>query len=152
MLEALLLRFAPNLPPPLRRVASPGRIALLAQFMMFGTVGLFGLTLDTATVYALRGRLGLYGAGLAAYMVGASGTWLLNRSWTFRGKGGGPAHRQWARFLIANSFGFVLNRGTYALLVTFVPLAAMQPVIATSAGAVAGMFINFNLSRRMVFR
>jgi putative flippase GtrA len=61
-------------------------------------------------------------------------------------------HRQWAMFLLTNMAGFVLNRGTYALLVTFVPLAAAQPVIATSAGAVAGMFVNFGLSRRLVFR
>jgi putative flippase GtrA len=152
MMQTLLFRLVPMLPPPLRRVASPARVQLLAQFMMFGTVGLFGLVLDTTTVYALRARLGLYGAGLAAYAVGATGTWMLNRLWTFRGQGSGPAHRQWARFLAANSVGFVLNRGTYALLVTFVPLAAAQPVIATSAGAVAGMFINFSLSRRMVFR
>jgi putative flippase GtrA len=31
-------------------------------------------------------------------------------------------------------------------------VAAAQPVIATSAGAVAGMFVNFSLSRRLVFR
>lgn len=152
MLQTLLVRLLPILPMPLQRLASPARIHTLAQFMMFGTVGLAGLVLDTATVYALRSRLGLYGAGAAAYGVAATGTWLLNRLWTFRGRGGGPAHRQWARFLAANLVGFILNRGTYALLVTFMPLAAEQPVIATSAGAIAGMFINFSLSRRMVFR
>ena len=128
------------------------RRMLIVQFLMFGTVGLFGLVLDTATVYGLRHQLGLYGAGLVSYIVAATGTWLLNRLWTFRGSGSGPAHRQWARFLAANAVGFVLNRGTYALLVTFVPLCAAQPVFATSAGAIAGMFVNFNLSRSMVFR
>jgi putative flippase GtrA len=128
------------------------RRTLIVQFLMFGTVGLFGLVLDTATVYGLRHQLGLYGAGLVAYVVAATGTWLLNRLWTFRGSGSGPAHRQWARFLAANAIGFVLNRGTYALLITFVPLCAAQPVFATSAGAIAGMFVNFNLSRALVFR
>jgi putative flippase GtrA len=152
MLQTLLLRIVPMLPPPLRRAISPGHVLVLSQFMMFGTVGLAGLVTDTLTVYGLRGWLGLYGAGLAAYLVGATCTWTLNRWWTFRGQGSGPAHRQWARFLAANSLGFALNRGTYALLVTFVAAAAAQPVIATSAGAVAGMFVNFTLSRRMVFR
>jgi len=69
-----------------------------------------------------------------------------------RGSGSGPAHRQWARFLAANAVGFVLNRGTYAVLVTFVALCAAQPVFATAAGAIAGMFVNFTLSRTMVFR
>ena len=54
--------------------------------------------------------------------------------------------------MITNLAGFVLNRGTYVLLVTFVAAAADQPVIATSAGAVAGLFVNFSLSRRLVFR
>ena len=151
-MNALLLRLATQLPAPARDLATEARIRMLVQFIMFGTVGLVGLVLDTATVYALRHQLGLYGAGLVSYVIAATGTWVLNRAWTFRGAGSGPAHRQWARFLAANAVGFVLNRGTYALLVTFVPLCAAQPVFATSAGAVAGMFVNFNLSRTMVFR
>ena len=55
-------------------------------------------------------------------------------------------------FMLANLGGFVLNRGTYALLVTFVAEAANQPVIAVAAGAIAGLLVNFTLSRRLVFR
>ena len=119
---------------------------------MFGTVGTVGFLIDTATVYTLRHWLGLYGAGAVAYGVGATLTWILNRLWTFRGKTSGPAHQQWARFLLVNLGGFVLNRGTYAALVTFVPLCAAEPVWAVAAGSIAGMFLNFNLSRSMVFR
>src|SRR5215472_13480482 len=151
-MNALLLRLAQELPTPMRRFASPARIGVLVQFLMFGTVGVAGFVADTATVYALRGALGLYGAGLAAYFSGASVTWILNRTWTFRGQGGGPVHHQWARFLMVNAAGFMLNRGTYALLVTFVPLCAEQPVFAVAAGALAGMFVNFDLSRKLVFR
>lgn len=125
--------------------------ALVAQFLRFGTVGAIGFLIDTATVYALRGRLGLYGAGMVSYLLAASCNWALNRAWTFRGRGNGPAHHQWARFLAANLVGFVLNRGTYAALVTWVPLCAAQPVFAVAAGSVAGMFVNFALSRRVVF-
>lgn len=131
---------------------TPAQRAVFFQFLRFGVVGVAGFVIDTATVYGLRGSLGLYGAGAVAYVVAASGNWLLNRVWTFRGKGSGPAHHQWMKFMVANLFGFVLNRGTYAILVTFVAAAASQPVIATAAGAVAGMFLNFHLSRRVVFR
>lgn len=151
-MHALLLRLATQLPPPARDFATEARIRTLVQFMMFGTVGAFGWVLDTATVYALRGSLGLYGAGMVSYVVAATGTWLFNRLWTFRGSGTGPAHRQWARFLAVNALGFVLNRGTYALLVTFVALCAAEPIYATAAGALAGMFVNFGLSRAIVFR
>ena len=159
-MDALLAHLARLLPRPLRDRATPDRLALAAQFARFAMVGLAGLVVDTATVYALRGRLGLYGAGFAAYGTGATTTWWFNRLWTFRAHteqararpGGTRAHRQWALFLLANSAGFVLNRGTYALLVTFVPVCAAQPVLATSAGAVAGMFVNFAMSRSVVFR
>jgi putative flippase GtrA len=140
------------LPAPLRLVATPARIAMARQFLRFGVVGTLGFVVDTATVYALRGSLGLYGAGVAAYVVAASFNWLINRLWTFRGQGSGPAHRQWLKFMLANLVGFILNRGTYALMVTYVAAAAAQPVIAVAAGSVVGMFINFDLSRRLVFR
>jgi putative flippase GtrA len=151
-MNATLHWLAACLPPSAGRHLTEARIHLLTQFARFGVVGLAGLVVDTATVYALRGYIGLYGAGFAAYGIAATTTWLLNRLWTFRGKGGGPVHRQWARFLAANSMGFLLNRGAYVVLVTMLPIAARQPVIATSAGAVAGMFLNFSLSRRLVFR
>jgi putative flippase GtrA len=151
-MHALLLRLATRLPPPVRRVATSARIITLVEFLKFGTVGVVGFLADTATVYALRHSLGLYGAGAVAYGVAASVNWILNRLWTFRGKGSGPAHQQWARFLLVNLAGFVLNRGTYAALVTFVPLCAAEPVWAVAAGAIAGMFLNFSFSRTMVFR
>jgi putative flippase GtrA len=151
-MHALLLRLATRLPPSARQFANSARIFTLVQFLMFGGVGAVGFVADTATVYALRRSLGLYGAGAVAYGVAATVTWILNRVWTFRGKGSGPAHRQWARFLLVNLGGFVLNRGTYAVLVTFAPLCAAEPVWAVAAGAIAGMFLNFSLSRAMVFQ
>ena len=140
------------LPPTLRRNITASRLVLLRQFLRFGVVGTLGFIIDTITVYSLRHRLGLYGAGVLAYVIAASANWVLNRLWTFRGQGSGPAHRQWAAFMLTNLAGFTLNRGTYALLVTFAASAADQPIIATAAGAIAGMFVNFTLSRRWVFR
>jgi putative flippase GtrA len=152
-MTAFLLRLSDRLPAPLRARASEARIQLLVQFTMFGLVGLIGFVIDTATVYALRHAVGLYVAGIAAYFTAATGTWLCNRVWTFRHHARTDSwHVQWRRFLAANLGGFVINRGVYALLVTFVTAAARQPVIAVFAGAVAGMTLNFNLSRKMVFR
>ena len=149
----LLLRLSARLPGPLRALATEARLRLLTQFLMFGAVGLVGFAIDTATVYALWPRVGLYVAGVLAYFTAATGTWLCNRLWTFRGQAGAdPWLVQWARFLVANLGGFAVNRGVYALLVTVWPLAARHPEIAVFAGALAGMGLNFNLSRKMVFR
>jgi putative flippase GtrA len=135
-----------------RRFVTPAQCRVIAQFVRFGIVGAVGFLVDTATVYAVRHELGLYGAGVAGYVTAATANWVFNRLWTFRGQGSGPAHRQWAMFMVTNLGGFVLNRGTYALLVTFVAVAARQPVIAIAAGAIAGLAVNFTLSRRLVFR
>jgi putative flippase GtrA len=152
-MTALLLQLSAWLPPSWRHFATEARIHMLVQFGMFGVVGLVGFVIDTATVYALRHAVGLYVAGVAAYFTAATGTWFFNRLWTFRHLARtDPWHVQWRRFLTANLGGFVINRGLYALLVTFVAVAAREPVIAVFAGALAGMTLNFNLSRKLVFR
>jgi putative flippase GtrA len=135
---------------PLARALS-GR-PILAQFLRFGVVGTFGFLVDTATVYGLRGMLGLYGAGAFAYLTAGSANWLLNRLWTFRGQGSLPIHHQWARFLAVNLIGFSVNRGTYFALVTWSALCHRQPVFAVAAGAIAGLGFNFHLSRTVAFK
>lgn len=140
------------LPGFLGRAATPARLALFAEFIRFGCVGLCGFVVDTAVVYSLRAQLGLYGAGMAAYVVAVTVTWGLNRLWTFRGRSRGPVHRQWALFLATNLVGFALNRGAYVILIATTEVARVYPVIAIFAGAVAGMFVNFTLSRKVVFK
>jgi putative flippase GtrA len=136
----------------LRMLLTHRHAPLLLQFLRFGVVGGIGWVADTATVYALRPFIGVVAAGLLAYPVAASVTWAINRAWTFRGQGEGSAFAQWLRFLAGNSLGFALNRGTYVVLVSTVGVIADNPVIATAAGAIAGMFVNFHISRKMVFR
>jgi putative flippase GtrA len=138
--------------PLSRHLLAPERLRLLRQFVQFGLVGLIGFVADTATVYALRGPLGLYGAGLVSYVVAATVTWVFNRIWTFRGQGSGPWHHQWIRFLLATLLGAVLNRGTYFVMIAAWPVAAAYPVIAVFGGAVAGMFANFAMVRKFVYR
>jgi putative flippase GtrA len=136
----------------LTRTLTAERLALLRQFLRFGTVGFGGFIVDTTTVYSLRAWAGLYVAGAIAYLTSATFTWGVNRIWTFRGRGGGPVHRQWALFLAANALGFGLNRGTYFTLITVSAFCYANPVMAIAAGVAMGMFLNFHLSRTVVFR
>ncbi|WP_206030122.1 GtrA family protein [Roseomonas sp. AR75] len=130
--------------------AERGRMAL--QFLKFGVVGTIGFVVDTAVLYAgLALGLGLYGGRAVSYLAAATTTWALNRAWTFRGQGSGPALRQWAVFVAVNLVGFACNYGTYALLVAFVPFVANHPILGVAAGSLAGMVGNFVLSRRFVF-
>jgi putative flippase GtrA len=136
----------------LTRTLTTERLALLRQFLRFGTVGAGGFVVDTTTVYSMRAWIGLYGAGALAYVTAATFNWAANRIWTFRGRGGGAAHRQWALFLATNALGFVLNRGTYFILITISAFCYGHPIVAILAGTAMGMFLNFHLSRTVVFR
>ena len=131
---------------------TPRRRALAGELLRFGVVGASGFVVDTAVVYAVKGLIGLYAAGLASYVVAATWTWLFNRMWTFAGRGSGPAWRQWLRFMAVNLSGFVLNRGAYLLLVGFSATCREYPVLAVAIGSVLGMFANYFGSRRLVFR
>jgi putative flippase GtrA len=128
------------------------RSRTLLQFLRFGVVGTLGFLVDTAVLYAgLAAGLGLYGGRAVSYLAAVTTTWALNRAWTFRGYGDGPALRQWGVFVVVNLVGFAANYGTYAALVGGVSLVAHHPVIGVAAGSLAGMTGNFLLSRRFVF-
>ena len=53
--------------------------------------------------------------------------------------------------MFVNLSGLVFNRGAYVLLVVYSAVCREWPVLAVAAGAVAGLFANFFLSRRLVF-
>ena len=128
-------------------------LSLAAQLLKFGTVGGLGLLWDVSTVYALQPLIGVTGAALGAFFVAATMNWMLNRLWTFRGRGSdAPLVRQWLSFLGANGLGFTLNRSTFFALIWSVPFCRAHLVTALAAGSLAGMCANFTLSRRLVFR
>jgi putative flippase GtrA len=147
MQTTLLHRLAPLLHriPPEQRV-------VLVQFIRFAVIGVLGFVWDTGIVYALAPRIGVYAAGILSYFIVASINWLLNRIWTYAHVSHGVRHRQLVMFLLANSVGFLLNRGVFSLLVHFVPLCRVYLVLPVAAGGISGMFVNFSLSRRLVFR
>lgn len=147
-----------RLAPLLHRIG-PERRVVLVQFIRFAMIGTLGFVWDTIIVYTLTPllsrhapRYGVYIAGFVSYFIVASINWLLNRIWTYAHVSHGVRHRQLMMFLLANSVGLVLNRGTYSLLVHFLPFCRVYLVVPVAAGGVCGMFVNFFLSRRLVFR
>lgn len=135
------------------RLLGAERAAVAQEFLRFGVVGTIGFLVDSGVLYGMIWLgAGLYLGRAVSYVAAATATWALNRAWTFRGRGGGPVHRQWALFVAVNLVGFALNYGTYAVLVATVPVVVAHPVLGVAAGSVAGMFTNFALSRRVVFR
>jgi putative flippase GtrA len=128
-----------------------GRLAL--QFGKFGVVGVVGLLVDTAALYAgLAVGLEFFAARIPSFFAAATATWILNRRFTFKGAADEPLHRQWAKFIAANAFGGVVNYGVSVGLEAGVDVVAAHPFLAVAAGSIAGMFFNFAASKHLVFK
>jgi putative flippase GtrA len=147
-MQTLLLH---RLTPVLSRL-SPERRLMLVQFSRFGVVGTLGFVWDTSVVYATAPLVGPYIAGLISYVVAGSINWLLNRIWTYAGAVHAAPHRQLLMFLLANSIGLVLNRGVYFALIATEPVCRTYLILPIAAGGLCGMFVNFFLSRALVFK
>jgi putative flippase GtrA len=124
------------------------------QFVKFGIVGVLGFGVDLSLFHLALDVFGFghYGSALFAFPFTATFTWFGNRLFTFRGRRELGARAQWTRFLTVCAAGLVLNRGTFSLLTATVPLVYAWPVLGLLAGTGAGMFFNFFMVRRLVFR
>ncbi len=127
------------------------RTGISRDFIRFGIVGGMGFCWDTGTVYALKGIIGIYAAGTISFLVAGTVNWAVNRLWTFRHLDHIMAHHQLMRFLLANSIGFVFNRGTFFTLVAISAVCRNQPVLPVIAGSAMGLTFNYYLSKKFVF-
>ena len=124
------------------------------QFLSFAVVGIVGFVVDASVLYLALHTLtaGLYGGRVLSYFAAATTTWALNRRYTFRAQKTQNRISEWGRFLAANAVGGVVNYTTYAILVTWAATAAAHPVLGVAAGSIAGLAVNFLLSRHIVFK
>ena len=124
-----------------------------ASFWRFGLVGVGGLFVDMAALYAVIWGLGLAAvpAKVFSFLAAATFTWWMNRRYTF-GKSGKSLLHEWASFLATNAFGGAVNFTVYTALVTQAFPYAWMPALATAAGSVSGLLFNYTASRHIVFK
>lgn len=140
------------LPPAVADRLGADRLRLLAELLRFGVVGTLGFVVDAGVLTAaIALGLGPWFGRLLSFLVAATTTYALNRAWTFRHRAGAAGAAQWARFIAVNLAGFTANFGTYALLIALSATVAAEPVLGVAAGALAGLALNFGLSRHLVF-
>jgi putative flippase GtrA len=127
---------------------------LAAQFLRFGMVGVAGLVVDISVLYfALRVlHTGPYTGRAISYLAAATSTWYLNRRITFADRRSDAFAREWLKFVVFNGGGGVLNYLTYTATLHYVGSSGFGPAIGVAMGSLAGMFVNFALSRQLVFR
>ncbi len=123
------------------------------QFFRFGIVGGIGFCMDAALLYLGINVLGLgrITAALFSFPPTVTVTWIGNRLFTFRHAPRVQASKQLAKFATVCAIGLIFNRGTYALLVSTVPLVYQYPILGLLGGTCAGMFFNFFAAKRHVF-
>jgi putative flippase GtrA len=127
--------------------------ATINQFLKFGIVGFLGFGIDSGFLYLGIHALGLshVAAGLFSFPFAVLFTWVGNRVFTFRDAASMPAAKQLVKFIVVCVIGLVFNRGTYSLLVTYVPFVHTNWVLGVVAGTGVGMFFNFFAARKHVF-
>jgi putative flippase GtrA len=139
-------------------IAAPiARLSRLPPFLRFGLVGGAGFAVNAAAFWlALNpAHLGKDVAWFVAFMPAVTFTWWGNRTITFRehaSTGFAATLREWARFVVTNGVGALVNYATYAVLVHWAPWPLSNLYAALAIGVLAGMVFNFTLSKKLVFR
>jgi putative flippase GtrA len=120
----------------------------------FAAVGVVGFAVDAGVLIFAMSVMGLslYSARALSFLVAVTSTWAMNRTFTFKEHASPSLVKEWAKFCAANAVGGGVNLGTYVLLVSSLALAHDQPVVGVAAGSLAGLLVNFTLSRTFVFR
>ncbi|MGE3770968.1 MAG: GtrA family protein [Bdellovibrionales bacterium] len=125
---------------------------ILTQLFWFVVVGTIGFVVDTAVLYAGIGAgLGYYGGRVVSYVCAATTTWFLNRRWTFKSTNQNT-RSEWARFVVLNLGGFIVNYGTYVICLQIHHIFIAYPVLAVAAGSAAGLVVNFLINKFVVFK
>jgi putative flippase GtrA len=129
--------------------------ATIRKFVLFGIAGGMGFVVDAGIAYLLVATpLGFYGARVISFLCAVATTWLINRSLAFRAQRADhlPAWREFLHYLGAMLLGGAVNVAvSFALYAWFQPSRELS-VLCVAAGVLAGMFVNFLLADKLVFR
>lgn len=123
---------------------------MLVRFCMVGTLG---LAVDVAVLSMALHLMGwgFYTARLLSFTVAVTCSWFLNRRHTF-GASHLPAWVEWGRFVSTNAVGGLINYGVYAWVVHGHDALDWRPAAGAALGSLAGLAVNFTLSRHFVWR
>lgn len=122
-------------------------------FLRFGIIGALVFLIEAAILFALTHELHLEPrlSRCISFAPAVMSAWFLNRTFTFRSKKKTRWYKELMRYIIVNLGGLSSNFATYLFLLYWFEEARAYPVLALAGGSVAGMFLNFIASKRLVF-
>ncbi len=130
----------------------------LGEFVRFAITGSIGFCVDLVVLLFLVDVFGVAPllAKAASFAVALPTTWLINRAWTFKHRLGVPAKlslKEFGAYLGIQLTGASVNYATFAVVLLTSPLTGdVALVVATAAGVLAGMSINYAGNKWVVFR
>jgi putative flippase GtrA len=129
------------------------RLRDLPQFVRFGIVGCIGYGVDVGVLYFVlyAMALGHYSGRVISYLAAATTTWFLNRNFTFSNARSENRSREWARFVALNTIGGLINYLVYSAYISLHSMSLSAPAIGVAAGSLAGLIVNFLVSKRYAF-
>ena len=130
----------------------------IKQIILFSLFGTTGLLVDLVVLYITSQFFDFVNARLISFFFAVITTWVFNRNFTFKTETDTKlgAHNYYSylyefiKYFISNSFGGLINLSTYYLYLKFNE-GSVDIYIATVLGGIAGLVLNFALSKIMVF-
>ena len=123
-------------------------------FLRFGMVGATGFAIDASVLHMLVGlaRFDYFTGRLCSFSVAVGATWLLNRSFTFRGPTLHGTARQALIYAAVQGAGGIANIGVYTLAIALAPSLKHALLIPLAFGSAAGLCLTFLGSKHLAFR
>ena len=126
----------------------------MRQVLLFCVGGSIGFLIDAGLVQWLVSAFAAnpYAARLLSFLAAATGTWLFNRRYTFKGLRHYRHFGEWSRYVFAMSGGFLVNFAIYSALVYHHGVFQRLPALAVAIGSLGGFVVNFSASRFWIYR
>jgi len=131
----------------------PQSAGLADTFRRFLLVGGIGFLVDAAVLSILTGlgKWTPWHARIASTCCAVLATWLLNRNFTFAGRG----LRHWpleaVLYIGSQAFGLCINLGAFALLLPVLPRPGGVPILAQAGGSAVALAVNFAVSNYLLY-
>ncbi|MEO8156438.1 MAG: GtrA family protein [Betaproteobacteria bacterium] len=124
------------------------------QASSFVVIGSIGFATDGGVLIFLNSLFGLdlLSARLFSFSVAVTLTWYLNRQHTFSGKKDKQVFREWARYVVVNGLGALLNLAIFFWLIFRFNALANSPLVPLAIASAVALFFNFFSSKYIAFR
>lgn len=121
---------------------------MMRKLIKFCSIGALGFVVDIMALQLIITvfKINPYSARVFSFLIAASFTWILNRSFTFQVKSTHRMRAEWLSYMGLMALGAGINYVTYVFCVKYFLLSQNELWIGVAAGSIAGLGANFTSS------